>query len=656
MRAPSILWTPLCAVAVTLVELSLAEHVIHERSVESTNNWVKLGSINQDGLLPVRIGLTQRNLDLGHALLMERSDPSSPKYGQHMTRDEVNDLFAPHEDSAAAVHSWLEAEGIKLDRVSRSENRQWVQFHARVSELEKLLNTTYDMYENTKTGVRQIGTDEYSIPADLKSHIDYITPGTARLQVSGDAPKAKFRRQVKRNEPSDSTIGGNPWGITNNCSEYITPRCIRNMYNIPLGNSSIKGNELGIYEQQPYNQTELNLFFEYLAPHIPPNFAPLFSSIDGAERFPNKSVNVGEGEAMLDITCAFPIVYPQEVRIYNVDDAFNQENPKMGYFNTFLDAIDSSYCNRTAFNITGDSPEFDPTYPDPGGYTGERMCGVFKPTNVISISWSPEEQERSVNYDRRQCSEWMKLGLQGVTVLGATGDFGVAGKDGECITDANGNQTIFNPLALTNCPYVLAVGETQLAPGYPDGEAGHEIAASGLLEGFLTYTFSSGGFSNIYPTPEWQKSAVDKYFEENPTPYKFYNTTNGENIGVGGGVFNRGGRGFPDVSAVGYQVMTLNDGFIFFGGGTSAATPIVASMLTLINEERLKANMPTLGFVTPALYANPSIMNDVTVGNSPGCGTPGFYTAKGWDPVTGLGTPDYPKMLEYLMTLGSKGE
>jgi len=45
------------------------------------------------------------------------------------------------------------------------------------------------------------------------------------------------------------------------------------------------------------------------------------------------------------------------------------------------------------------------------------------------------------------------------------------------------------------------------------------------------------------------------------------------------------------------------------------------------------------------LYANPSALNDITIGGNQGCGTPGFSSAPGWDPVTGLGTPSFPKLL-----------
>ncbi|KAJ3473733.1 hypothetical protein NLG97_g10160 [Lecanicillium saksenae] len=86
------------------------------------------------------------------------------------------------------------------------------------------------------------------------------------------------------------------------------------------------------------------------------------------------------------------------------------------------------------------------------------------------------------------------------------------------------------------------------------------------------------------------------------------------------------------------------------------ATPIVASMITLINEDRLAAGKSTLGFINPALYKNPSMFNDVTIGgmhrdNRGGCDGKSFDSAPGWDPVTGLGTVDYPKMQKYFMGL-----
>lgn len=81
------------------------------------------------------------------------------------------------------------------------------------------------------------------------------------------------------------------------------------------------------------------------------------------------------------------------------------------------------------------------------------------------------------------------------------------------------------------------------------------------------------------------------------------------------------------------------------------SAPIFASLLNRIVEERIKVGKGPLGFVNPTLYENPQVLNDITNGTNPGCGTNGFHAAKGWDPVTGLGTPNYPKMLELWLSL-----
>ncbi len=67
------------------------------------------------------------------------------------------------------------------------------------------------------------------------------------------------------------------------------------------------------------------------------------------------------------------------------------------------------------------------TQPDParGGYKGQPMCGVYQPTRVISTSYGEAEADLPINYQKRQCSEFMKLGLQGHTFFFSSGDYGV---------------------------------------------------------------------------------------------------------------------------------------------------------------------------------------------------------------------------------------
>jgi tripeptidyl-peptidase I len=133
--------------------------------------------------------------------------------------------------------------------------------------------------------------------------------------------------------------------------------------------------------------------------------------------------------------------------------------------------------------------------------------------------------------------------------------------------------------------------------------------------------------------------------------YKSYAGPGNGSFGAKGGLYNRNGRGYPDVSANGDNIAVYNGGRAGLSGGTSAATPIFASIVNRINEERLAAGKKSVGFVNPVLYANPWALNDITNGSNPNCGTQGFSAVKGWDPVTGLGTPNYPKLLSVFMGL-----
>jgi tripeptidyl-peptidase-1 len=78
--------------------------------------------------------------------------------------------------------------------------------------------------------------------------------------------------------------------------------------------------------------------------------------------------------------------------------------------------------------------------------------------------------------------------------------------------------------------------------------------------------------------------------------------------------------------------------------GTSCSTPTVAGIISLLNDQRKGMGKPPLGFINPFLYQNARAFNDITTGNNPGCSTDGFYAAEGWDPVTGLGSPDFRKL------------
>lgn len=97
----------------------------------------------------------------------------------------------------------------------------------------------------------------------------------------------------------------------------------------------------------------------------------------------------------------------------------------------------------------------------------------------------------------------------------------------------------------------------------------------------------------------------------------------------------------PDIAAQATNVEIYSGGQALGVAGTSCATPIFASTISLLNDELIAAGKSPLGFINPFLYANPGALNDITSGNNPGCNTDGFTAGTGWDAVTGLGSPNY---------------
>jgi len=84
-------------------------------------------------------------------------------------------------------------------------------------------------------------------------------------------------------------------------------------------------------------------------------------------------------------------------------------------------------------------------------------------------------------------------------------------------------------------------------------------------------------------------------------------------------------QGFPDVAAMSRGFSIYLKGRPTSIGGTSASAPTFAAVIALLNDVRLSKKQPPLGFLNPWLYGKGLAgLDDITVGNNPGCGTQGF--------------------------------
>merc|ERR1711904_555181 len=264
----------------------------------------------------------------------------------------------------------------------------------------------------------------------------------------------------------------------------------------------------------------------------------------------------------------------------------------------------------------------------------------------------------AAGYVARTNTEFQKIGLRGVSLFAASGDSGANGRtDGEC------TGTTLHASFPGSSPYITAVGATQfsepkyeldvnppactaLGSGYECASGGTEVAVSQPVAGFT----SGGGFSTYTPMPAYQQTAVQGYLNSGVAmpPSTYFNSSN---------------RGYPDVAALGNNFAVYLD---MYGGwttvgGTSASSPTFAAIAGYLNAASQKASGKPLGFLNPLLYKmyaeSPDTFTDVTSGDNKctesGCfsSCKGYECAKGWDPVTGLGTPVTDKMLTYVESL-----
>jgi len=245
------------------------------------------------------------------------------------------------------------------------------------------------------------------------------------------------------------------------------------------------------------------------------------------------------------------------------------------------------------------------------------------PPLVVSVSYGEDEKGLSVSYLQRCELEFQKAGVRGVSILFASGDSGVGGSDFGC--------SKFVPDFPASSPSITSVGGTEMSGVIENGK---EIC-NGL---------SGGGFSNVYPQPSYQQSAVQGYIKSmgSKLPAQHY--------------WNATGRAYPDVAALSSNFLIVVNLIPVPGvAGTSCAAPTTGGMIALLNDLRLAAGKPPLGFLNPLLYnlgsqASPAL-TDITEGSNPGCDTNGFQATKGFDPATGFGSVNYAEFAKVLAAM-----
>lgn len=682
-------------------------HGLDQRVVVSSRNSLPSGwslhteSPKSDDIISFTVFLKQQNLDKLDKIFHEVSNPKNPKWGQFLTKVDLDALVRADDAAFAEVNQWL-ASRKSRHAVTAQALADAVKVTTTIEVASELLETTFVAVKHVKSShvlFRHMG--KASVPSSLAGHVDLVA-GISEMFGPKDV-----RTDYSRAQASTTDI-------------VITPSVLRTYYNVPAD----------LQVTNPSNLQGIAAFADYYST----------GALDAFERDQGLSAanvtiigndclpNCDQGESDLDVqyitalarnTSTLFVTQDANYWILEFTEQILQMDPipyvfsisygwsgdaqctvavnncqKYGYDSvTYVNRVNADFQKLGALGVSvmvsdgddgapslggasGNCPLDDNTYCPIGGCAhttskctsftvrnestgnlcffpmglGSQNCSDFlndpnlnnmletflEANTQCSMNVENDKEQNPQVYSTCTCNKIKSVSTNGYSF--------------EQFKFSPDNGYIFAPDYPTSSPWVTSVGATQFKS--TDGKTvSSEIAAS-ILTGAIIST--GGGFSHFQAMPDYQVNAVNAYLTapDNNLPPAFG--------------FNATMRAYPDVAFNGHNYrifMATNGGDqcpceAIAVDGTSCSSPAFTGLVTLINDQLLNAGKSSLGFLNYLLYQMyeeaPDTLHDVTEGNNrcnrAYCCQYGYSAVKGtWDPISGLGSPNFQNMLNYIL-------
>jgi tripeptidyl-peptidase-1 len=597
----------LAAVAATPLLVSAALYPIEQpsptRRFYTIEKQLLTEAEQQQHVITFRVALQQRNLDRLATLSAAVSDPAHRDYQDYMTREQVEALVAPPAARVAAVRRWLEGNGGTIvDKADGFVPAGYVEVAMTAAQIRRTFNVSVVLARHKVLGLQAKfdgSASAYFVPDELTDVVLYVQelPFWRRdvWRVGGPLPKQQQKKKA-------AVLSG-PHGS----QEVVVSHTLRNLYGLPYYNFT-QGHRsaVGVLEfDGQFSQGDVTTYLQGNA-EAGPAFIQTYSSGGGRIKTASGSVKsdglprLGDGECQLDVE------------------------------------MQAGLCTSAQLWFVTTNGFFDAMFQD--------LAAMPTPPLYSSISYNSPEGSQS----EPQCEvELQKLALRGIAVLGASGDSGACDSNGNLqsnyppcgahitavsasMVTSDGKQTTWNPPSFE--PPYCASGNV-LNGGCLSGgtEAPAEVNSGGYCTG--------SGVSTKNPVPVWQQRAVEAYMT---------NTS----ITKPSGGFNPKNRAYSDVIVNGNNIIIYYQSQWQMSGGTSAAAPIMAALLGVLNDVLATHGKRPLGFVNPALYSflAPAFSQIGSTQSSNGCGQCSGWVGSsgGWNPLSGVGKPHMQRAIAII--------
>ncbi|EAU89995.2 tripeptidyl peptidase SED3 [Coprinopsis cinerea okayama7 len=517
------------------------------------------------------------------------------RYGQYLSKEQVEEFTRPHPDTRRVVEDWLLFSGVlPPGYTSKSPsqtydamglNHDTITLSLPLSQAERLLNTSYHTFLHRASNTTVLRTLSYSLPRILHEHVDLVSPTTYFGTIRSMRSMSFLQPELVRPSEWDSVVATSSTSDTPNFRSGKTGSV----------SSEESSEAVGVaVDSQPDPAGLVDALLGPVAEGLAAASCNLFVTPACLRRLYNTTSYIptlrqkseGErGNVLLGVGVA-------------------------GYLDQFVNDADlQTFYSKFRPEAKGFGV---PTVQVDGGGNDQSKPGV--------------EANLDVQYTTAMSYPIPNIYYS----TGGTPPFLA-----DTQTPSNTNEPYLAWLTyLLSQPTLPAVITTSYGDDEQTVPVEYATRGTTRVNPEIGIKFSGGGFSRYFARPEYQERTVKSYLDATGVEEKY------------AGLFNVNGRAYPDLSAQanGYQVVV--GGQVYSVGGTSASSPTVAGIFALLNDYRLSQNRSLLGFINPLIYSGYArgAFNDIVSGNNPGCHTNGFEARSGWDPVTGVGTPDFVKL------------
>ena len=320
--------------------------------------------MRQDQTHEVIFAIKQKNIDELTTILYDISDPDSPNYGQHWSKDEVTD-FTSNIQGRHAVVSYLYLNGASV--VSETRAGEYITTRAPIKVWEKMFNTEFFAFRMTHSDASVenfIRAEHYSVPRELDEHLASVFNTIEMFdQVF------KHTQGVPMTKKGEFSTAG---------EGYMEPATLRSYYNMSGASGSINSTQMVFASSgQWYSPANLASFQEWANSPIIPAAALVGGHVDDAICMDHSKC----AEANLDMQ------YIMTISPYSPTTFWYTNS----WFSIFV----------------------------------KEVANTIKPPKVITISYGVIEDHMPASFFVAFDTEAIKLGIQGTTIFAASGDDGV---------------------------------------------------------------------------------------------------------------------------------------------------------------------------------------------------------------------------------------